>query len=286
MAKAKKPAAKKAAAKKAAAKKPVAKKAAAKKPVAAKKPAAKAAPRKPAATKTVAKAAPKKTAAAVAPKVAARKSAATVAAKSAAKKPAAAKPVATPATAKKATAKRATAKKAAATTGDAPTAVTKVGAAFAMVARTVAEVAKGVARAVTGGSPIGDGTRDKPWQLTTPPGTSAFEAFRDETLDPPSLVVRAGKTELRYHLRAIDDLRTWLVAKGDWVALGGADEQKPAPDGSVEAWGRSAENPVQGWYGLKSGLRGRFGVYLPPVLEALGHAEVEHGPRNNRMRAI
>ena len=99
-------------------------------------------------------------------------------------------------------------------------------------------------------------------------------------------MVRVGKTELRYHLRCIDDLRAMLAASGDWVALGGADEQKPAPDGSVEAWGRSAKNPVKGFYGIKKGLRGRFGVYVPPVLEALGLAEVEHNPKNNRMRAI
>ncbi len=134
-------------------------------------------------------------------------------------------------------------------------------------------------------SGAGGGTRESPWQLTTPPGTSEFEAFRDPALDPPALVVRVGKTELRYQLRCIDDLHAMLKKHGDWMALGGADEQKPAPDGSVEAWGRSAKNPAGGWYGLKKGLRGRFGVYVPPVLEALGLAEVEHLPRNNRMRA-
>lgn len=132
----------------------------------------------------------------------------------------------------------------------------------------------------------GDGTRDRPWQLTTPGGKSAFEAFRDPDLDPPALVVRSGKTELRYQLRAIQDLHAMLKAAGDWVPLGGADEQKPAPDGTVEAWGRSSSNPVRGWYGLKKGLRGRFAVYVPPVLEALGLAEVEDNPRNNRMRAL
>jgi hypothetical protein len=129
------------------------------------------------------------------------------------------------------------------------------------------------------------GTREKPWALKTPPGTSEFEAFRDDTLDPPALVVRVGKTELRYHLRCIEDLHALLTAHGDWMPLGGADEQKPAAEGSVEAWGRSPKNPVGGWYGLKKGLRGRFGVYVPPVLEALGLAELEHQPKNNRMRA-
>jgi hypothetical protein len=132
----------------------------------------------------------------------------------------------------------------------------------------------------------GAGTKDDPWKLATPPGSSAYEAWRDEAADPPSLVVQVGKTQLRYDLRCIDDLAAMLKDHGDWMALGGADEQKPAPEGTVEAWGRAADNPVGGWYGLKKGLRGRFGVYVPPVLEALGLAEVEHEPRNNRMRAL
>jgi hypothetical protein len=131
----------------------------------------------------------------------------------------------------------------------------------------------------------GKGTKASPWQLQTPPGTAAYEAYRDEALDPPALVVKVGKTELRYHLRCIDDLHAMLKAHGDWMALGSADEQKPAKDDTVEAWGRSATNPVKGWYGLKKGLRGRFGMYVPPVLEALGLAEVEHQAKNNRMRA-
>lgn len=132
----------------------------------------------------------------------------------------------------------------------------------------------------------GTGTPSDPWQLTTPPGSSSFEAYRDPDAEPPALVVQVGKTQLRYHLSCIEDLHRMLVAHGDWMALGNADEQKPAPEGSVEAWGRSAENPVGGWYGFKKGLRGRFGTYVPPVMEALGLAEVEHGPRNNRIRAI
>ena len=121
--------------------------------------------------------------------------------------------------------------------------------------------------------------------LTTPSGASEFTAFRDPALTPPALVVQVGKTELRYHLRCIDDLAAKLKAHGDWMPLGSADEQKPASDGTVEAWGRAETNPVKGWYGLKKGLRGRFGNYVPPVLEVLGLAEVEHNPKNNRMRA-
>jgi hypothetical protein len=131
----------------------------------------------------------------------------------------------------------------------------------------------------------GTGTREDPWVLTTPSGSSEFAVYRDEGLDPAALVVRVGKTELRYRLRCIDDLHAMLVERGDWVPLGNADEQKPAPEGSVEAWGRSDANPVGGWYGLKKGLRGRFGTYVPPVLERLGLAEVEHNARSNRMRA-
>jgi hypothetical protein len=132
----------------------------------------------------------------------------------------------------------------------------------------------------------GLGTAASPWQLATPPGTSEYQAHQDEAADPPALVVQVGKTQLRYHLSAIGDLHAMLKKHGDWVPLGSADEQKPAAEGTVEAWGRSATNPVKGWYGLKKGLRGRFGMYVPPVLEALGLAEVEHNPKNNRMRAI
>ncbi|MEY2451644.1 MAG: hypothetical protein QOD92_1218 [Acidimicrobiaceae bacterium] len=132
----------------------------------------------------------------------------------------------------------------------------------------------------------GSGTSDDPWVLTTPPGKSTFEAWRDEAADPPALVVQVGSTQLRYHLRCIDDLHAMLRKHKDWMPLGNADEQKPADDGTVEAWGRSPTNSVKGWYGLKKGLRGRFGSYVPPVLEALGPAEVEHNARNNRMRAI
>ncbi len=131
----------------------------------------------------------------------------------------------------------------------------------------------------------GEGTRAHPWVLRTPSGSSEFIAFRDEGLDPPALVVQVGKTELRYQLRCLTDLRAMLQAAGDWVPLGSADEQKPAAEGTVEAWGRSPQNPVGGWYGLKKGLRGRFGMYVPAVMERIGFAEVEHHPRNNRMRA-
>ena len=131
----------------------------------------------------------------------------------------------------------------------------------------------------------GSGTREDPWVLKTPSGGSEYTMFRDESLDPPALVCRVGKTELRYHLRALDDLHAMLKAHGDWILLGSADEQKPAADGTVEAWARSESNPVGGWYGLKKGLRGRFAMYVPPVLAALGLAEVEQQPRNNRMRA-
>ncbi len=132
----------------------------------------------------------------------------------------------------------------------------------------------------------GDGTEQKPWVLKTPSGQSEFTAYRDESSDPPALVAQVGKTEVRYHLRAIEDLHAMLKANGDWVPLGSADEQKPAADGTVESWARSSDNPVGGWYGLKKGLRGRFGNYVPPVLEAMGLAEVEHQARNNRMRAV
>ena len=132
----------------------------------------------------------------------------------------------------------------------------------------------------------GSGSSGDPWLLKTPSLQSEIEAYRDEQADPPALVVIAAKTEVRYLLRAIDDLHAMLEAHGDWMPLGTADEQKPAAEGTVEAWARSPQNPVGGWYGLKKGLRGRFANYVPPVLEVLGLAEVEHNARGNRMKAI
>jgi len=131
----------------------------------------------------------------------------------------------------------------------------------------------------------GTGTKDDPWVLTTAPGTSEYQMWRDEAADPQALVCQVGSTQLRYQLRCIEDLAAWLKERGDWVPLGAADEQKPPVEGTVEAWGRSADNPVGGWYGLRRGYRGRFGMYVPPLLEALGLAELEHLPKNNRVRA-
>ncbi|GHF05775.1 DUF6855 family protein [Pseudolysinimonas yzui] len=132
----------------------------------------------------------------------------------------------------------------------------------------------------------GSGTADDPWHLKTPPLSSEYTIHRDDSVDPPLLICQVGGTRLTYLARAIDDLHAMLVAHGDWMPLGGADEQKDAAPGTVEAWGRSPDNPVGGWYGQKKGLRGRFGVYLPPLLEALGLAELEHNARNNRIRAV
>ncbi|MGC2033812.1 MAG: DUF6855 family protein [Thermoplasmata archaeon] len=129
------------------------------------------------------------------------------------------------------------------------------------------------------------GTKEKPWELKTPSGLSTFQAYKDETSDPPLLVVTVGSTTLQYQLRCLEDLRAMLKVHGDWMPLGSADEQKPAASGTVEAWARASTNPVGGWYGVKKGLRGRFANYVPPVMEAIGWAEVEHLPKNNRMRA-
>jgi hypothetical protein len=131
----------------------------------------------------------------------------------------------------------------------------------------------------------GDGTKESPWALKTPPGSSEYQMYRDESADPPALVCVVGKTTLSYQLRALDDLHAMLAEHGDWMLLGAADEQKPAAEGTVEAWARSPDNPVGGWYGLRKGYRGRFGMYVPPLMEELGLAERERNPRNNRMRA-
>jgi hypothetical protein len=130
-----------------------------------------------------------------------------------------------------------------------------------------------------------DRTQDKPWQLRTPPGTAAFTVHVEQRDGRKVLVCTVGSTVLYYDAPCVDDLHAMLATVGDWVELGGADEQKPAKPGTVEAWGRSPDNPVGGWYGRKKGLRGRFGVYIPPLLEELGLCELEHNARNNRMRA-
>ena len=132
----------------------------------------------------------------------------------------------------------------------------------------------------------GTGAREDPWTLETAPGTSEYQMYRDDSSDPPALVCQVGSTKLSYDARAIDDLHAMLKEHGDWMDLGAADEQKPVKEGTVEAWARSETNPLGGWYGLRKGYRGRFGMYLPPLLEALGLAELTHDARNNRMRAI
>ena len=126
---------------------------------------------------------------------------------------------------------------------------------------------------------VGKGTVAEPWVLKTPPGSSQYNMYRDEAASPPSLACVVGSTKLSYQLRCIQDLHSMLKKHGDWMPLGSADEQKPAAEGSVEAWARSPDNPVGGWYGLKKGLRGRFAMYVPPLLEALGLAELEHNAK-------
>ena len=130
----------------------------------------------------------------------------------------------------------------------------------------------------------GNGTEDDPWVLKTPTFSSEFRAWRDAA--KAALVVQVGSTRLSYQLRCIEDLHGMLGTRGGWVLLGNADEGKPVVDGSVEAWARDAANPVGGYYGMRKGYRGRFGNYVPPVLELLGLAEVEHNPRGNRVRAL
>ena len=129
-------------------------------------------------------------------------------------------------------------------------------------------------------------TKEKPWKLKTAPGASEYIMYMEEKNGKPVLVCVVGKTVLEYDARCIDDLHQMLKGAGDWVELGGADEQKTPKPNTVEAWGRSSGNAIGGWYGLKKGLRGRFGVYVPPLLEELGLAELEHKPKDNRMRAI
>jgi len=132
----------------------------------------------------------------------------------------------------------------------------------------------------------GSGSKDDPWLLKTPSQTSEFQVWKDEAASPARLVVQVGTTQLSYDLRGLADCLAMLKARGHWVALGNADEGKSCADGSVEAWARDAGNPLGGYYGLRKGYRGRFANYVTPVLELLGLVELEHEPKNNRVRAI
>jgi len=129
------------------------------------------------------------------------------------------------------------------------------------------------------------GTKQNPMALKTPPLTSDYTMHTDEKDGKEVLVCTVGKTVLLYDIRCLEDLHAMLKKHGDWMELGSADEQKPAKEGTVEAWGRSDNNPVKGWYGLKKGLRGRFGMYIPPLMEKLELAEVTHDAKGNKMKA-
>ena len=129
------------------------------------------------------------------------------------------------------------------------------------------------------------GTKENPIKLKTPPLSSEYTMHVDEKDGKEILVCTVGKTVLHYDFRCLDDLHVMLKKHSDWMELGSADEQKPAKEGTVEAWGRSEKNPVKGWYGLKKGLRGRFGMYIPPLMETLGLAEVTHEAKCNKMRS-
>jgi hypothetical protein len=129
------------------------------------------------------------------------------------------------------------------------------------------------------------GSKENPLLLKTPPLSSEYTMHTEEKDGKAILVCTVGKTVLHYDLRCLEDLHTMLKKNGDWMELGSADEQKPAKEGTVEAWGRSEKNPVGGWYGLKKGLRGRFGMYIPPLMESLGLAELTHEAKGNKMKA-
>jgi hypothetical protein len=129
-------------------------------------------------------------------------------------------------------------------------------------------------------------TKDNPWNLKTPPQTSEYQMYVDEKDGKEIIVCMVGTTVLHYDYRSLADLHAMLKAHGDWMELGSKDEKQEANEGTVEYWARSSNNPIGGWYGLKKNFRGRFAMYIPPLMEELGLAEVEHNSRNNRMRAI
>ena len=132
----------------------------------------------------------------------------------------------------------------------------------------------------------GTGVKNDPWVLKTPSLSSDYTIYKDLKDGKEVLVCTVGGTVLLYDSRCLPDLSAMLKERGDWVELGSADEQRPAKEGTVEAWARSGDNPAGGWYGLKKGLRGRFAMYIPPLMERLGLAELTHEARGNKMRAI
>ncbi|MCB0019687.1 MAG: hypothetical protein KDE09_17975 [Anaerolineales bacterium] len=129
-------------------------------------------------------------------------------------------------------------------------------------------------------------TKDNPWQLQTPPLSGSYEMYIDEKDGREIIVCQVGKTTLHYDYRCLADCHAMLREHGDWMLLGSKDEKQVTEPGTVEHWARSEENPLGGWYGLKKGFRGRFAMYIPPLMEALGLVELEHNKRNNRMRAL
>lgn len=129
-------------------------------------------------------------------------------------------------------------------------------------------------------------TKENPWKLKTPPGSSSYEMYIDEKDGTEIIVCVVGSTILHYDARIIADMHKMLLDFGDWMPMGSKDEKAESKEGTLEHWGRSADNPIGGWYGLKKNFRGRVGMYLPPLMEELGLAEIEHNARNNRIKGI
>src|SRR5260370_12515683 len=99
------------------------------------------------------------------------------------------------------------------------------------------------------------GTKQPPWQLTTPSGSSEHQMYKDDSASPPVLVCIVGKTELRYQARAVEDLHNMLKANGGWVPLGSADERKPPSGRTVNAWSCPVDHSVAGRHGALHGHR-------------------------------
>jgi hypothetical protein len=128
-------------------------------------------------------------------------------------------------------------------------------------------------------------TKDNPWKLKTPPGTAEYTMHIEEKDGKEVLVCTVGKTVLLYDIRCITDLHTMLKKHGDWMDLGGADEQKPAKEGTVEAWGRSEKNPCERLVRFEEGIAWPLRCVPAAVDGSAGLAEVTHEAKGNRMRA-
>lgn len=98
-------------------------------------------------------------------------------------------------------------------------------------------------------------SKENPWDLKTPPESSAFQMWIDNKNEEEVIVCQVGSTKLYYKLQAIDDLHKMLMKHGDWMLMGSKDDKAESKEGTVEHWARSNKNPIGAWYGIRKAYR-------------------------------